>query len=324
MRMNNGPRKVVLASLMYGPRRAFPGLATRLKELADYIDQMVERAAKAYPGCGIDLLALPEYVINGGLEGPAEKCSLELEGAVFESFSGKAKEHKTYVTIPLNRIEDSKAGVYKNSIALIDRTGALVGIYDKYHVTADEQFTSLEGGTTPGTGFPVFDCDFGKVGFQICYDINFDTGWQALKDAGAEIVVFSTQSPQIARPAAIALAQRYYILSSTWRHNLTLFEPTGTVGAQVREPENILVARIDLSYLIIPWFRRLRNGEYLEERYGDKIGYRFFEAEDVGIFWSNDPDTPIETMAEETGFITIDEERRKGLELIMAAKKGQR
>ncbi len=320
--MHDGPRKVILTSLMYGPYDSFPGLEQRLSELSRAVDRMVEAAGRVYPGRRVDLVALPEYIVCGGLEGTAEECSVLLEGPVFDMFARKAREHQAYITVPLNKIEDADRGVYHNSIGLVDRSGRLVGVYHKYHVTADEQFTSLEGGMTPGTEFPVFDCDFGRVGFQICYDINFDTGWKSLKESGAEIVVWSTQSPQTARPAAIALAQRYYILSSTWRNNLSLFEPTGTIAAQVLEPADILVAEIDLSYLIIPWSRRLRNGEYVKERYGDRMGYRYYEAEDVGIFWSNDPEMPIAKLTEEDGLVTVEEERRRGLELIMKKRKG--
>ncbi|MEJ7636902.1 MAG: carbon-nitrogen hydrolase family protein [Singulisphaera sp.] len=89
------------------------------------------------------------------------------------------------------------------------------------------------GGLAPGRDFPVFDCDFGKLGIQICWDIQFDDGWAALAAKGAEIVAWPTASPATAQPASRAARHRYYVVSSTWREDATVFEQTGLVAAQV-------------------------------------------------------------------------------------------
>jgi hypothetical protein len=46
------------------------------------------------------------------------------------------------------------------------------------------------------------------------------------------------------------------------------------------------VEEIDLEYVLLGWQQRL-NGEALRERYGDRVGFHYSEAEDEGIFWSN-------------------------------------
>ena len=35
----------------------------------------------------------------------------------------------------------------------------------------------------PGCDYPVFDTDFGRIGFQTCFDIGWRDGWKALADA---------------------------------------------------------------------------------------------------------------------------------------------
>ncbi|TVS08019.1 MAG: hypothetical protein EA424_29065 [Planctomycetaceae bacterium] len=59
----------------------------------------------------------------------------------------------------------------------------------------------LEGGVRPGAEHNVFELDFGRGGVQICYDVEYPEGWQRLAEKGAELVLFSTQSPQLTRPA---------------------------------------------------------------------------------------------------------------------------
>ena len=112
-------------------------------------------------------------------------------------------------------------------------------------------------------------------------------------------VAWPTQSPQTVLPSHYAFTHGYYVVSSTWRNNASLFAPTGLTAARIEEPDRVLVSRIDLSYTLLPWQPALRNGEALSERYGDRVGYRYSEAEDGGIFWSNDPQTPIAQMVRE-------------------------
>src|SRR4029079_9655107 len=154
---------------------------------------------------------------------------------------------------------------------------------------------------TPGTEFPVFDCDFGKLGIQICWDIVFDDGWDILAQKGAEIIAWPTASPSTVQPSSRAGRHRYYIVSSTWRDNATVFEPTGFTGAQVEGSDKILVHQLDLSYAVLRWSRPLRDGKGLSDKFGDRVGYHYGHSEDIGLFWSNDPKTTIGEMIRTLG-----------------------
>jgi hypothetical protein len=191
---------------------------------------------------------------------------------------------------------------------LVNRLGEIAGIYRKVHLVVSRDGKTMEGGSTPGKELPVFDCDFGRLGIQICYDMEFDRGWQELSRKRAELVAWPTQSPQISQPAARAMQQRCYIVSSTWRNNASVFEPTGKISTQVTPPERLLVHELDLSYAILPWSSKLRNGNALKVKYGTRIGFRYYEDEDCGIFWSNDPKTPVREMIQSLGLLEADEE----------------
>ena len=115
----------------------------------------------------------------------------------------------------------------------------------------------------------MFDCDFGKLGIQICYDMEFDYGWNELARKGAELIAWPTQSPQTSQPAFRAMQNRCYIISSTWRNNASVFEPTGKIPAQLLPPNRTLVHELDLSYAILPWHPKLQKGETLRKKYGD-------------------------------------------------------
>ena len=195
-----------------------------------------------------------------------------------------------------------------NGAIVVDRQGQLAGRYDKVHPVLDRVRDDgsgvFEGGVRPGREYNVIDLDIGRIGIQICYDVNFPEGWQGLKEKGAELVLFPTQSPQLTRPAMYAATHEYWVVSSTFRNNASIFEPgTGLVAAQIREPDATMVHEIDLSYVLLPWSTKLRNGEALREAFGDRVGYRYSESEDQGIFWSNDPTMTIGAMAESLGLL---------------------
>jgi predicted amidohydrolase len=293
------PRKVMVGTAMYAMWGEYPGLEKRLAALGQIIDEMARKAGAQYPGGKLDLIVLPEDAVCGGRGGTAAERSVPLEGQVLERMGAKARQHRTYIVLPLFLMEDREKGLCTNAAALLDRAGKVVGVYRKVHPLAARESVLLEDGVAPGKEFPVFECDFGRLGIQICFDMEYDDGWEALAQQGAEIVVWPSQSPQTVRPAAYAMRHRYYIVSSTWRNNASLFEPTGMMAAQILPPERVLVKQVDLSYLILPWQPALRNGEALREKYGKKVGYHYSEAEDRGLFWSNDSGMPIGWMVRE-------------------------
>ena len=71
---------------------------------------------------------------------------------------------------------------------------------------------------------------------------------------------------------------------------------------------NTLVQEFDLSYAIVPWSATLKNGELLTRTFGDKVGYRYYEDEDRGLFWSNDPQMTIRQMLRT---LNLEEEREE-------------
>jgi predicted amidohydrolase len=295
------PRKVVVGTAMYSIWGEYPGVDRRLEALGEIIDEMAGQAAEKYPGARLDLAVLPEDAVCGGRPGSATERSIPLEGLVMEKMATSARRHGTYIVVPLFMEENRENGLCTNAAALLDRAGNLAGIYRTVHPVAAKDSPTLEDGVAPGTEFPVFECDFGRLGIQICFDIEYDDGWEALGRKGAEIVVWPSQSPQTVRPASHAMRFDYYLVSSTWRNNASIFEPSGMIAAQLLPPERVLVHQIDLSYTLLGWQSPLRNGAAMTEKYGDRVGYHYSEREDVGLFWSNDPQKPIAQMIREMG-----------------------
>ncbi len=304
---SGAPRKVIVGTVMQAFWGKHPGLRNRLDQLAGFVDQMAERAGKEY-GRNLDLAVLPEAAITGEVGDDALEYAVPFDGQVQDVFTRKAREHRCYVVVPTYLLESKEKKLGSNAAILIGRKGEVVGTYRKIHLVVSLDSGKMEGGSTPGYELPVFNCDFGKLAIQICYDMEFDYGWTELARKGAELVVWPTQSPQTSHPAFRAMKQRCYIVSSTWRHNASIFEPTGKIAAQIKPPDSVLVHELDLSYAILPWSSKLKKGEALKKLYGHKVGFRYYEDEDCGIFWSNDPQMTIGEMVRSMGLLEIEEE----------------
>lgn len=309
---NQLPRKVIVGTSRQAFRPPYPGLEKRLDDLGALLDRMAA-ASRAQYGRGLDLAVLPEMAVTGGLggwEADAFGRSLPYEGPVQAFFERKARELGSYIVLPMNRMDSKEERRVSNVAILLDRKGKVAGVYNKIHLAARQDCDALEDGVTPGKSVPVFECDFGKIGIQLCYDVMFDEGWRELASGGAEIVAWPTFRPGTAHGMARSLAHRYYVVSSTWDSTAHIFEPTGKIVAQAKPGEPVLVQELDLSYAIITsgGGRPGENGDGFIEKFGDRVGFRFYSEEAWGLFWSNDPKMSIGEMARSIKAVEMESE----------------
>ena len=300
LRRDQLPRKVLVGTEItgYDVIEKF-SLEKRFQRMDEYVDAMEGQARIKYPGRRLDLVVFSEYFMARGA-GTLAQNAIRLDEVV-PRIAACAKRHDCYLVVPLVLKEDNPPDRYSNAALLMGRDGRIAGIYKKVHPCTDLKYLLLEGGMTPGSNFPVFSCDFGRVGIQICYDVFYPDGWEALAKQGAEIVALPSETPQTARPSMYALQHRYYVVSATPRDHAAVYNPLGMIDAQATQ-EGVLVHQIDLSYAITGWEDGLNGGESLRRAFGDKVGFTYFQGEDAGIFWSNDPRISIGQMLRSFGY----------------------
>jgi len=288
------PRKVVLGTIVSGYEIFALPLEKRMDEMDSIVGNMSGQAAALKPAKGLDLAVLPEFFLSRPGESLRTK-SVRLD-EIMPRIAACAQRNHTNLVVPALIDETGQTTRYSNAAILVDRNGKLTGIYRKAHPSAPIGSNSLEGGTMPGAAFPVFDCDFGRVAIQICFDMMYGDGWKTIAEHGAELVVFPSASPATARPSRFALQYGYYIVSAAPRDHSAVYNPLGLVEAEARERGEVLVHEIDLSYAIIHWDDRLEEGAAFDRKYGARAGYHYYRGEDSGIFWSNDPKESIGSM----------------------------
>jgi predicted amidohydrolase len=287
------PRKVLLSTVICGEQFFKMPLEKRLQRMDEVVESADAKAKSDYPGKRLDLVILPEAFLARPGDSMSSKA-VRLD-EVLPRIAGCARQHGCYLVVPLLMQEADLPLRYSNAAVIVDRVGGVTGIYRKVHPVADQGSDDLEGGTTPGGEFPVFDCDFGRLGVQICFDMFYADGWQSLAKQGAEIVALPSASPETVRPAYYAFRHKYYVVSAAPRDHAAVYSPLGMIEAQVTK-ESVLVHQIDLSYAILHWESVLEEGGALKRLFGDKVGFYYYHEEDNGLFWSNDPKMTIGQM----------------------------
>ncbi len=303
-----GPRKAIISTTMFDLfNRPWVSLDHRLEEISTQIDKMAADSRKRY-GRTMDLAVFPENALNprrADVKGDDVLLgtAVELEGPITEVIGAKAREYNTYVVVSFNRIEDRENRVVYNSAVLFDRKGEIAGIYRKVYCIAPMGSDLLEGGRQPGTDFPAFDTDFGRIGMLICWDMSYNDGFEAYAAQDVDLVVWPSMTPQTLAPRMAARRYDFHFVSSTPRENASIIDPAGEIIAQTREVDGVVSQEVDFEYEILHWQPGLDDGLAFSRKYGSKVGFRYSREEDTGIFWSNDPKIPISQMLRELNLV---------------------
>ena len=148
----------------------------------------VERVREAAAG-GAQIVCLKE-LFNAPYFCKAQKCERfdiaePIPGPTTDRMQALAKELGVVLIVPL--FERQARGVYRNSAAIIDADGALLGVYRKMHIPDDPlyyekyYFTPGESATddridgiarvaNQASGFRVWKTRYANIGVLICWD----------------------------------------------------------------------------------------------------------------------------------------------------------
>jgi N-carbamoylputrescine amidase len=81
---------------------------------------------------------------------------------------------------------------YYNSLAMIDDSGAVMGVYRKSHIPDGPGYTEKFYFRPGNTGFKVWDTKYGKVGVGICWDQWYPEAARAMMLMGADVLLYPT------------------------------------------------------------------------------------------------------------------------------------
>lgn len=118
------------------------------------------------------------------------KLAIEVPNTLIKRFQTVAKKHKVVILLPF--FEKGAAGVYFNSMAVIDADGSHLGTYRKMHIPDDPGFHEKYYFTPGDGGYQVYDTAYGRIGTLICWDQWFPEAARITAMMGADILVYPT------------------------------------------------------------------------------------------------------------------------------------
>jgi len=279
------------------------GLQHDTKDLLEPTVARLDRAGSFHP----DIACLPEMFSNRGPE--------PVPGPVTERLSAWARQHSSYVVFGLRTKKGDR--VY-NSAILLDRKGQIIGQYNKIHPTEDE----LKDGTTPGEDIdpPVFKTDFGTIGIQICFDVNWREKWRRLKEQGAQIVFWPSAYPAARQLPALALVNEYYVVSSTMSGAAHIYDITGQVLAASGKYQDWAEAAIPLGKRLFEVDYNSSKAQEIQQKYGSRVEVNWYHDSDWFTLASLAPDLSVEDLIREYGLTPLDEYIARATKVINQAR----
>lgn len=278
-------------------------------------DKMIERTLAEMESIAYrkpDVICLPEVFPYGLMEGPRPPlpdCAEAPPGPITQKFTAFAQKHKCYVIVP---IYTKSNGYFYNSAVVIDRAGKIVGQYHKIHTTEGE----IERAIMPGElDPPVFKTDFGTIGIQICFDINWREGWQALRRKGADIIFWPSAFGGGQQINTLAWLNKCAVVSSTRKGTTKICDVDGSeVAVTGHFNERWAIGSINLEKAFLHTWPYVRRFTEIQKKYGRKIRIKTYHEEEWSILESLSPDVRIADVMREFDLKTHEQHVASGEE----------
>jgi predicted amidohydrolase len=281
------------------PREVWIATITQLniggKDVKESINSALKQMEKALP-FSPDIFCLPEAFHVAAI--PEGRPSLDItsengSGNIIGPFQNFARTNKCYVICPVYTAENGK---YYNAAVIIDRKGNKIGEYRKVRLTTGECQR-----LTPGPrDVPVFRTDFGIIGVQICFDVEWSDGWHQLGEKGAEIVFWPSAFAGGKMVNTYAWKNHYVVVSSTRKNTSKICDITGD---EIATSGNYnpwgVCAPVNLEKAFLHSWPFVRNFPDIEKKYGRKVRIYTLHEEEFSIIESLSPDIKVADILKE-------------------------
>ena len=271
----------------------------------------VEEAAR----CGAKVVCLPELFRSQYFCQTEDAALFDLAEAIpgpsTEALGKVARQLNVVIIVPV--FERRTAGIYHNSVVVVDSDGSIAGLYRKMHVPDDPAYYEKFYFTPGDKGFQAIQTSVGKIGTLICWDQWYPEAARLTTLQGAEMLFYPTaigwhpsekaqegesqrsawqtiqRSHAIANGVFVAAVNRVgHEKSDTGGDGIEFWgssfvcDPFGTVLAEASiDKEEILLAEVNMGRVE----EVRRHWPFLRDRRVDAYGgitKRFFDQSDDG------------------------------------------
>lgn len=186
---------------------------------------------------------------------------------VRDYFAGVAKEHRCYIAYAA--VREMEDGTFRNCIQLIDRTGAVVGVYNKNHLVIAEHD---KYGVLYGKEAPIIETDFGRVACAICFDLNFEELRIKYAQAKPDLILFSSAYHGGLMQNYWAYSCRAHFAASVYTKSpSSILSPVGDVIGESTNYFHFVTRTVNLDCRVIHLDLNRTKFNAIKAKYGAKV-----------------------------------------------------
>lgn len=197
-----------------------------------------------------DLIVMPE-ACDRPMDMPREQFTEYYErrgNKVSEYMQKIARENHCYIAH--SAVRKAEDGFNRNSVQMIDRQGNLIGCYDKNYLCPPGE--NLYSNCIFGKDATIFECDFGRVGAILCFDLNFEEMRKKYKALQPDLMLFSSNFGGGLMKNFFAFDTRSYFVSScAYDCPAEIINPLGETIRKTTNHYHYIVETLNLDYAIV-------------------------------------------------------------------------
>ncbi len=284
-------RREIVVSVIGLNRPSLPPVAESVPKVVRYWMDAMDREIGNNP----DMIVLPECCDTVPTKNHADKAAwIRLRGdAVLEAMKRYAAEHRCYIVYSAHR--EREDGRFANSSRLIDRKGEVIACYDKVFPTVGES-GSKECPIVPGTEAVVAETDFGRVGFAICFDLNFDELKRMYAEKHPDVICFSSFFDGDFLQRSWARDCQAYMVSSTCSSSLEkrIIDPAGGLLRTECYYQPTFTTTINTNFRVLHLDENRVKFADIAKKYGRRVDIRTPGSVGTVTLYSNDPSLSVD------------------------------
>ena len=256
-----------------------------------------------------DIICLPETFPYLNMSFTAEsiiKLAERKPYPLLNPYKKYARENQCYIICPIITYENNRC---YNTAVLVDRSGNIQDEYKKIHPAPGEMVYGVHPGPDKAK---VWDTDFGKIGVQICFDMQWNDGWQSLMDGEADIIFWPSAFSGNTLIKGRAWQCKTFTASSTNKGVARICDMTGEVIAATGQwNQQWICSPVNLNKRVVHSWPYVNKFDDVIKKYGRKVTITNYHEEEWSVFESNDPNIKIKDVLKDFDILDYNQHIRK-------------
>ena len=146
---------------------------------------------------------------------------------------------------------------------------------------------------------PVFPTDFGTIGIQICFDVNWREQWQSLREQGAQIIFFPSAYPAARQVRSLAWLNQCFVVSSNQTRPASILDVTGETLTTTGKFRHWAGAVLPIGKRLFEIDFHIGKLRHIEQKYGHKVRVEWFHNDDLATLASLNPELTVDDIIAE-------------------------